>query len=361
MTYLNNNTKRNIKGSHLSEKEMILIEAYKNEGYSNRKIAKKLNRCHQTINNAINKASVIQRRQVIQKNKVYVYEDIKYFSDLNRSIYLENRKNCGRKPKFLTCEKFLNWADEKILKEKWSVDACVGSAKRNKLFNENEIPSVKSMYNWIEKGLMKTKNIDLELKLKRKTNKNNKKNRKNKMILGESIEARPKEVESRENFGNWEIDTVIGSKKKTDPVLLTLTERKTRYELIIKIDSKTSKSVEEGLSFLKDKSPLKEQVFKTITSDNGLEFSSLTKICEYIKIYYCHPYSSYERGTSENQHKLIRRFIKKGKEIGNYTGRQIERIMNWMNNYPRKILGYMTAEEAFMKELKLIEEASLAS
>ena len=98
-----------------------------------------------------------------------------------------------------------------------------------------------------------------------------------------------------------------------------------------------------------------------LPSDNGLEFSSLTKICEYVKIYYCHPYSSYERGTSENQHKLIRRFIKNGEEIGRYTDKQIERIMNLMNNYPRKILGYITAEEAFMKEFKLIEKNSLAS
>lgn len=273
MTYLNNNTKINIKGSHLSEKEMILIEAYKGEGYSNRKIAEKLGRCHQTINNAINKASVIQKKQVFQNSKVYVYEDVKYFADLNHRIYLENRKN--------------------------------------------------------------------------------------KMTLGESIGSRPKEIETREEFGDWEIDTVIGSKKKTDPVLLTLTERKIRYEPIIKIDSKTNKAVEEGLSFLKETNQLKEQVFKTITSDNGLEFSSLTKICEYVKIYYCHPYSSYERATSENQHKLIRRFIKKGEEISNYTDRQIERIMNWMNDYPRKILGYMTAEEAFIKELKLIEKTSL--
>lgn len=106
MTYLNNNTKRNIKGSHLSEKEIILIEVYKGEGYSNRQIAKKLGRCHQTINNAINKASVIQKRKGPQNSKVYVYEDVKYFADLNHRIYLENRKNCGRRPKFLTCENF---------------------------------------------------------------------------------------------------------------------------------------------------------------------------------------------------------------------------------------------------------------
>lgn len=168
MTYLNNNTKRNIKGSHLLEKEMILIEAYKGEGYSNRQIAKKLSRCHHTINYAINKASVIQKRRVSQNSKVYVFEDVKYFADLNRKIYLENRKNCGRKPKFLTCEKFLNWADKKILEENRSVDVCVGYAKISKLVNDNEIPSAKSMYNWIDKGLMKTKNINLELKLKRK-------------------------------------------------------------------------------------------------------------------------------------------------------------------------------------------------
>lgn len=181
MTYLNNNTSRNIKGSHLSEKEMILIEAYKGEGYSNRQIARKLGRCHQTINNAVKKAGVIQRRKVPQNSKVYVYEDVKYFADLNRRIYLENRKNCGRKPKFLTCENFLNCADKKILEENWSVDVCVGYEKRSKLFNDKEIPSVKSMYNWIDKGLMKTKNIDLALKLKRKPNKNNKKNRKTRL------------------------------------------------------------------------------------------------------------------------------------------------------------------------------------
>lgn len=148
------------------------------------------------------------------------------------------------------------------------------------------------MYNWVDKGLMKTKNINLDLKLRRKTNKNIKKNRKNRVILGESIENRPKKTNTREEFGNWEIDTVIGSKKKTEPVLLTLVERKTRYEVLVKIESKTNKAVEEGLSFLKDMNPLREKVFKTITSDNGLEFSSLPEICEHIKIYYCHPYSS---------------------------------------------------------------------
>lgn len=147
---------------------MILIEVYKNEGYSNRQIARKLGKCHQTINNAINKASIIQKKQVAQNSKVYVYEETKYFADLNYRIYLENRKNCGRRPKFLTCEKFLNWANEKILKNKWLVDACVGYANKNNLFNKDEIPSVKSMYNWVDKGLMKTKNIDLDLKLKTK-------------------------------------------------------------------------------------------------------------------------------------------------------------------------------------------------
>ena len=59
-------------------------------------------------------------------------------------------------------------------------------------------------------------------------------------------------------------------------------------------------------------------------------------------VYYAHPYSAYERGTNENMNRMIRRFIPKGTDIGTYTRKEIQRIENWLNNYPRKILGYQT-------------------
>ena len=132
---------------------------------------------------------------------------------------------------------------------------------------------------------MKTKNIDLLEKVKRRNKNSTKRTRQNKKKLGVSIEERPNKIQTREEFGHWEIDTVIGKKKKTDPVLLTLVERKTRYEKLIKINGKTPDAVDLGLKFLKDKTQLNKEIFKSITSDNGSEFSSLSELAEYVDIF----------------------------------------------------------------------------
>ena len=93
-------------------------------------------------------------------------------------------------------------------------------------------------------------------------------------------------------------------------------------------------------------------MIKTITSDNGSEFAGIYEmLSETTDVYFAHPYASYERGTKENQHKLIRRFIPKSKRIAKVTTSTIKRIQQWMNHLPRKILGYRTAEEAFLKEI----------
>ena len=129
------------KGSHLSYKEMCKIEAWRKDGHSNREIARRLNRAPQTINNAVNSGSVSQVRQQKSNSKTYRYIHHIYFADVHFQRYEENRAKCGRKPKWLDCEEFINWADKKILDDKWSPDACVGYAKRQELFPENEIPS----------------------------------------------------------------------------------------------------------------------------------------------------------------------------------------------------------------------------
>ena len=97
------------------------------------------------------------------------------------------------------------------------------------------------------------------------------------------------------------------------------------------------------------------QIFKTITSDNGSEFAFLSDLKnEGIGVYYTHPYSSFERGTNENHNGLLRRFIPKGKRISSYSREAIERIEEWCNSLPRKILGYRTPEELFEAQLDLI-------
>ncbi|MEG1103683.1 MAG: IS30 family transposase, partial [Oscillospiraceae bacterium] len=103
-----------------------------------------------------------------------------------------------------------------------------------------------------------------------------------------------------------------------------------------------------------------EQIFKTITVDNGGEFSS----CEELerggrtKIFYCHPFSSWERGSNERANRIIRRFIPKGVNIGNYSKRDVQQIQDWINNYPRKILGWKCASTLFFDELDILFNAA---
>lgn len=107
---------------------------------------------------------------------------------------------------------------------------------------------------------------------------------------------------------------MIGSKADSDPVLLTLVELKTRYEVILILKKKTAQAVDEAIDTLRkragDSFP---HLFKTITSDNGSEFAGLhAALQNTLEVYFTNPYAFWERGTSENQHKIIRRFIPKG-------------------------------------------------
>src|SRR5699024_1886676 len=95
--------------------------------------------------------------------------------------------------------------------------------------------------------------------------------------------------------------------------------------------------------------PNVQRTFKTITSDNGSEFSELSEQGKEWKIdvYFAHPYASWERGSNERHNGLIRRFIKKVQPIHRYSDEQIDRVAEWMNTLPRKILDYLTPNEAF--------------
>lgn len=93
--------------------------------------------------------------------------------------------------------------------------------------------------------------------------------------------------------------------------------------------------------------------FKTITVDNGTEFTDANGIEKNKRttLYYCHPYSSWERGSNENQNKFVRRHIPKGKSMLKVTDKQVKYIQDWMNNYERAILGWQTPKERFLQEL----------
>ena len=156
-----------------------------------------------------------------------------------------------------------------------------------------------------------------------------------------SIDDRPPEVNTRADVGFWEMDTVVGKSAGPSRCLLVLTERKTRFEIVRVLKSKTTREVLRVLTELRQEFGEDfHKLFKAITCDNGCEFAAAKEMEQFAPIYYCHPYSSWERGTNENQNKLIRRFCKKGKSMARVTADHADYITLWMNNYPRHLLSW---------------------
>lgn len=172
---------------------------------------------------------------------------------------------------------------------------------------------------------------------------------------GTSIERRPHEVSARSTFGHWEYDSVIGKAEGKQESLIVLTERLTRYEIIVRALDKTSASAVRALNWALANYP--PGTFKTITVDNGSEFQDC-KGMEHdaqgnkrLSVYYCHPYSSCEQGSNERNNRIVRRFFPKGQSLSHATQEDCDRAAAWMNDMPRKILGYATARERFQAEL----------
>ncbi|ADQ41793.1 Integrase catalytic region [Caldicellulosiruptor acetigenus I77R1B] len=352
MAYDNNTTKRR-RFKHLSEAERGIIEKLLELGYGIREIAKELGRSASTISREVKRGTTTQMRTDLS-----TFE--KYFAQTDKAVYDKNRANCGRKSKLFEVEEFLEFAEEKILKDKWSPDAVVGYCRQELGFSKDKMVCTKTLYNWIGKGLLRVRNIDLPIRVRLKPRKTKARVAKIKP-RGKSIEERPDSANNREEFGHWEIDTLIG-KRSSDSVLVTLTERKTRFGMIFVIPSKESSYVRD--LFIKLQRILGEKfnrVFKSVTSDNGSEFSELGKVLNELgsEGYYTHPYSAYERGTNERMNGLIRRFLPKGKEISKISKEAINRIRDWYNRLPRRIFKYKSSLEKFLSEIREICEVEV--
>jgi IS30 family transposase len=162
-----------------------------------------------------------------------------------------------------------------------------------------------------------------------------------------SIHERPKEVEERSHYGHIEGDTIYGLKQKG--FLTTLVERKSRYTLIRKTQTKQADEVAQAvINALMD---MPADWVKSITFDNGTEFTQHETIAKElgVDIFFADPYSSWQRGTNENTNGLIRRYLPKKTDFRNITDAQIQHIEEELNNRPRKILGYRTPHEVFME------------
>lgn len=169
-------------------------------------------------------------------------------------------------------------------------------------------------------------------------------NRRGQLVNRISIDERPAIVETRHRIGDWELDTIIGKGHKQ--AIVSLTERKSRLTLIRKVERKTADKVSKAIIHLLK--PLAHRVH-TLTSDNGKEFALHETIAKQLKakFYFAHPYASWERGLNENTNGLIRQYFPKKHMFTTITQKQIDRVMDKLNNRPRKCLGFKTPNQVF--------------
>jgi transposase, IS30 family len=334
------------RNKHLTLRERYTIEVLLKAGLRSLEIATKLGRNNRTIEREISKGTV--RLQ----NSDLTYR-MEYCADAGQRVYDNNGQNKGPGLKIGNDHKLAEHIEGRIIKDKYSPDAVIGEIKVKKLKFKTTI-CTKTLYNYIDQGIfLSITNKDLPVK-KDKKKRPYSKVRTHRRLKGTSIEDRPPEVETREEYGHWEMDCVVGKRQGGGSVLLVLSERQRREEIIFKIPKKTQESVKEKLDYLEllHGEDFKKK-FKSFTVDNGSEFqdfeslekSLLTPEIQRVSVYYAHPYSSWERGTNENTNKLIRRFIPKGTSIDDYTDEDIQRIEHWINNYPRRIFGYQSAND----------------
>ena len=341
----NNYTTEHRKGQHLTSEERHLIEIrYNKDKHSIYKIAKELGRPFNTVKNELARGMV----------SLYGGTVSRYKADEGAAVYREHRMECRRKYRCLETSRFLQYVTTHFEEDKWSLDDCAGYALSKGTFERKETVCTKTLYRYVDLGFLPIKNMDLPEKLHRNTKRH--RVHENKKELGKSIEERPKSVELREEFGHWEIDSVLGKKDENEPAVVVLTERKLRESIWLKVKNHSADAVDEALKKLFDTFGDKyRSVFKTITADNGSEFANLSQLQKKgIDVYFTHPYSSCEKGTVERHNRMLRRFIPKGRSIDDYTADEIMIFADIINGLPRKILGYRTPDELFNAELDRI-------
>lgn len=231
----------------------------------------------------------------------------------------------------------------------WTVKLTIEKIKN--LYPNIDVPSFKTVYNWIKSGYWILNWKGLLRKVYKKGGKREKQSAARRLVGARYVRpfwSRPANINERKEFGHWEIDLIIGKSKGTHCHLLSFTERVSRYGFLVKIPNKNPWNLNLYLWNLIWKHKLN---VKSITQDNGLEFSTLFFIGYKLKIfiYKADPYASFQRGSNENFNGLVRRFFKKKTNFDDITEEEILKVQNEINNRPREIFGYLSALEMYEK------------
>lgn len=332
--------------SHLTKTDRYKIEALLAAKHTPREIADQLKIHISTVYREK------KRARTVFLNSDLTYEE-RYNPDLAEQRYRDNLAAKGGGLKIGNDHEFAEYIERKIIDDHLSPAAALASIQLEGRTFKTTICRV-TLYSYIEKGVF------LNLTVQHLPVKPHKKRKYKRVVIkrppkGDSIEKRPEEVDTRQTFGHWEMDTVYSGKKTAPDTLLVLTERLTREELIEKMPDRTQESTVDAFNRIRARFPgCFSIVFKTVTVDNGVEFLDVEGLErpgqeDATKLFFCHPYCSSERGSNENQNRMIRRRHPKGTSFADVTPEEIADLEAWINNYPRQLLGWKTSEMLFQE------------
>ena len=192
--------------------------------------------------------------------------------------------------------------------------------------------------------------MNLRINGKRRYRRRAKNKRKGKILNRVGIEKRPKALELRARYGDWEVDLIEGT--KGSGFMLSLYERKSHLGLLVHMKTKGAKSTAKAII-----KALRGYRVRTLTYDNGLEFANHEEVSKALgsKAYFCNPYHSWEKGGVENYNGLVRQYYPKGSSFSEIDIRELARNEKEINERPRETLGFKSPSE-LLYHLRVKEE-----
>ena len=311
--------------SHLTLKEREVLYRMNKAGKSKSEIAETLGRDRSTIYREITRNTGGRGYRPKQAQR----------------FYQARREDCRRKQKMDHGP--LKTYVTKTLKKKWSPDEIAGRSKRDFPRQPDCQVSHQTIYNWLADEAP-----ELRTHLRRGRRRSQPETR-GQLTGCVSVKDRPKVVDSKRRYGDWEGDTVVSPSRRSGVV--TMVERKSKYLRVRKTaDLKSATTMRAVCRGMRD---LPEDLLRTMTLDNGKEFAQHELLAEQLGLdtYFARPYASWQRGLNENTNGLLRQFFPKGTDFSRISHREVARAEKLLNERPRKSLGYKTPCEVIAKKM----------
>jgi IS30 family transposase len=322
--------------THLTEQERYVICHLKSARFSLREIARRLGRHHSTISRELKRA----------KSR---YSIAVYWYDWAHPLAV-GRTCKARHYRRQSNLRLVRYVESKLNKQ-WSPEEISQRLQIDYPGDKSMRISHECIYRWVYLDATVEGTLYRNLRRGHKKRRRQKRYGKGRRFADrKSITQRPKVVDLRKRYGDWEGDTIEG--KKRSGLIATIVERKSRFLIATKLTDKKAATLTTASIQIFRHIPRKMR--KTLTVDNGPEFAQSQKYEEKtgLEIYFAQPYAAWQRGANENTNGLLRQYFPKGSNFKKVSDDDVQEAVSRLNDRPRKCLNYRTPKEVFWQKAR---------